>query len=399
MTTSSNSFYGCLCLETFSNATTPLQPRDSRQQASPPIPLPEIHFNIWEENAKDAFLDIGLMVSTSDPAECIEIFLPWTVQDENIEDLSPRLLVHNGISAIFNEAWASSTAPNVLGGLVTRTDGSVFAVVPYNKPVISQRSHTLGTLHSIVLQLGSLKTAAIASGGTKVPEQMYVRFRVKKVPPNFYRVGFDQGDALGGGALTRTEIIDFRLNVRRGVPVGIEHFLTGRFLEFSKVQLFLMKSRNQDIVFEDKLFRACRSLEDEAYWAEYILPLKPSDRTLKKSLQHVKGSLGYQWKKTPDSAQLAVSEFGMLARFKSFHMRKRTALLFLVVALFVGITGNLMYDTFVKPYIVDSILSPKDEAHMADVAEQLQPVGPSRPHPPKVGSQSKLLNSGKEAQR
>lgn len=398
MTTSSNPFYGCLCLETFSNAATPLPPIGSRQQASPPIPLPEIHFNIWEENAKDAFLDIGLMVSISDPAECIEIFLPWAVQKTDIEDLSPRLLVHNGISAIFNEAWASSTAPNVLGGLVTRTDGSVFAVVPYDKPAISQRSHNLGTLYSIVLQLGSLRTAAIAPGGTKVPDQMYVRFRVKRVPPNFYRVGFDQGDALGGGALTRTEIIDFRLNVRRGVPVGIEQFLTGRFLEFSKVQLFLMKSRNQDIVFEDKLFRACRSLEDEAYWAEYILPIRPSEKALKKSLQHVKGSLGYQWKKTPDSAQFVVSEFGMLARFKSFHMRKRTALLFLVVALFVGVTGNSVYDIVFKAHVVDLILSPKDEAHMANVAEQLQPAGLSSA-PPKVGPQSKLLNSGKEAQR
>lgn len=395
MTTSSSPFYGCLCLETFSNAATPLPPIGSRQQANPPIPLPEIHFNIWEENATAAFLDIGLMISTSDPAERFEIFLPWAVLKSDIEDLSPRLLVHNGVSAVFNEAWASSTAPNVLGGLVTRTDGSVFAVVPYDKPEIVQRSHSLGTLNSIVIQLGALKAAATAAGGTKAPGQMYVRFRVKKVPPSFYRVGFDQGDALGGGALTRTEIIDFRLNVRRGVPVGIEQFLVGRFLDFSKVQLFLMKSRNQDIVFEDKLFKACRSLEDEAYWAEYILPIRPSEKALKKSLQHVKGSLGYQWKKTPDSAQSVVSEFGMLARFKSFHMRKRTAVLFLLVAVFVGVAGNSVYDLLAKPYVVDRIQSPKVEAH---VAEQVQSEELSRPSP-KVGSQSKLLNSSKEAQR
>lgn len=395
MTTSSNPFYGCLCLETFSNAATPLPTIGSRQQASPPIPLPEIHFNIWEENATAAFLDIGLMVSTSDPAERFEIFLPWAVLKSDIEDLSPRLLVHNGVSAVFNEAWASSTAPNVLGGLVTRTDGSVFAVVPYDKPEIAQRSHNLGTLNSIVLQLGALKAAATAVGGIKAPKQMYVRFRVKKVPPSFYRVGFDQGDALGGGALTRTEIIDFRLNVRRGVPVGIEQFLVGRFLDFSKVQLFLMKSRNQDIVFEDKLFKACRSLEDEAYWAEYILPIRPSEKALKKSLRQVKGSLGYQWKKTPDSAQSVVSEFGMLARFKSFHMRKRTAVLFLLVALVVGVAGNTVYDLLAKPYVVGPILSPNDEAH---VAEQVQSEELSRPTL-NVGPQSKLLNSSKEAQR
>lgn len=338
-------FYGCLCLET-SSPTKPLLPARARQTAH--IPLPEIHFNIWEEGIDTVpFLDIGIMLSVSDPAERIAIFLPWTLEPTNIEDLSPRILASNGVSAIFNEAWTSSTATNSPGGFVTRNNGgSVFTIVPYNQPIIEKRPHQTGLFSSIVFDIAQLKStsASAATNAPKAPDQMYVRIRVKGVPESFYRVGFDQGDALGGGAFSRTEIIDFRLNVRRGVPSGIESILSGRFVEFSKVQLFLMKHRNQDIVFEDKLFKACRSLEDENFWAGYILPLGASAEAHEKSRKQVTGSLGYQWRKAPEGTQSEITEFGMLARFKSYKMKGMTVTVFVLLALLLGALGNGLYD-------------------------------------------------------
>lgn len=343
MATLAQPFYGCLCLETASKH--PLPPADQRQQAK--IPLPEIHFNIWEEGIDtDPFLDVGVMLAVNDPAEHIEIFLPWAFAAPDIEDLSARILGSNGVSAVFNEAWTTSSGVNSPGGFVTRGDGTVFTILPYDQPLIKKRQHRLGALHSIVLDVAQLArtSAATAANAGKPPDHMYVRFRVKGAPQSFYRVGIEQSDALGGGALNRTEIIDVRLNVRRGVPQAIEAFLNGRFIEFSKVQLFLMKSRNHDIVFEDKLFRACRSLEDENFWSEYILPKGSPPATIAKSLNQVKGSLGYQWKKTPDPGVSGVKEFGILARFKSFTISKRIGTLFLVLALLVGALGNAVYD-------------------------------------------------------
>ena len=349
MVTTSEPFYGCLCLETTSLTSNGSLPQ-LRERQNSHIPLPEIHFNIWEEGTgTKPFLDIGVMLAINDPAELIEIFLPWKLERGKIEDLSPRILAPCGVSAIFNEAWTSSSSTHNPGGYVTRNDGSVFSIVPYDQPVVQSRKHQLGELHSIVLDIPQLRTTSQTTAATVLSnlKLMYVRIRVKDVPQQFYRVGFDQGDALGGGTLNRTEIIDFRLNVRRGVPSAIESFLHGRFVEFSKVQLFLMKSRDQDIVFEDKLFKACRSLEDEKFWAEYILPFLSTTKAKDKSLRQIKGSLGYQWKKTPDSNQAEVSEFGMLARFKSFKMRKRAIVLFIIAALILGVAGNGMYD-FIK---------------------------------------------------
>ena len=115
MATAPEPFYGCLCLETSTSPTNPLPLVDARKSLK--IPLPEIHFNIWEEGTDtDPFLDIGVMLAVNDPAERVEIFLPWVLEVGKIEDLSPRILGPNGVSAIFNEAWTSSSSTNSPGG-------------------------------------------------------------------------------------------------------------------------------------------------------------------------------------------------------------------------------------------------------------------------------------------
>lgn len=341
----------------------------SRTNANPPVLLPEIHFNIWEEGVDTApSLDIGVMLDVNDPTSTIEIFLPWILKDDNVEDLYSRLSNGIGISVIFNEAWRTSSAANQLGTIVIRDGLPSFTVFPY-KPKVSVREFNEGTFYSVVLDVKKLafSSAGAVANTPHVPNQMYVRFRIKNVPHNFYRVGFNQGDAFGGGALSRTEIIDFRLNIRRGVPVGLESILNGKFIEFSKVQLFLMKSKDQDIVFEDKLFRACRSLEDEGFWADYIQSKGASQKMLDKCLAHVKNSLGYQWRKTPETGHAEVSEFGILARFKSFKMRKRTIFLFVCIALILGAGGNAVYDYMIKPVI--SKFSPSAEDNVGKVIE------------------------------
>ena len=132
--------------------------------------------------------------------------------------------------------------------------------------------------------------------------------------------------------------------MRRGVPLGLENQI-GKFVQFSKVHLFLMKSRDQDIVFEDNLFKACRSLEDENFWANYSLPVSADNREKKKSLIHVKQSLGYQWTKitlvAADGTETPVKEYGILARYKNvrFGIFK-----FVIIALIVGALGNALWD-------------------------------------------------------
>lgn len=320
------------------------------------VGLPELHLNLWEKKKKwvfeSAFLDIGLMLDVKETAQFFHFVLPWAVTNTDIEDLSLRLQEPGAIPAIFNEGWVCSNSNGRAGFVTDPVSSSVFTFVQLGTD-IAVHTHNGGTTHaqqSISLSVPGIKVKSDSAntGATR----MYVRFRVKNVPKTFYRVSINPRDRVLLSSWQRTEIIDFRMNVRRGVPLGFEQKVNGAFVEFQKVHLFLMKSRDQDIVFEDKRFRSCRSLEDEHFWAGYSLASGPNDWHRFWSRQRVKSSLGYQWTKTIEKNPItgtdaAVNEFGTLARFKSvrFGIGK-----FIIVAGLVGALGNVVWDAIKYRY-------------------------------------------------
>lgn len=327
-----SSFYGLLVLAT--------------GRTAPPDQLPELHLNIWEKKdwwcVESAFLDVGVMLDTSDTALTFEFVLPWKVENDDLEDLSLRLHERGAVPAIFNESWVSSNSNGGAGLVTDPISHEVFTVVQTHND-LSVYDHNEGTKHqqrTIRLNMHGIKTKS--DSANPEAKRMYVRFRVKNVPRTFYRVSINPKDRILLSSWQRTEIIDFRMNVRRGVPLGFDQLLKGAFVEFAKVHLFLMKSRDQDIVFEDKWFRSCRSLEDEHFWANYSLPPSTNDWMRFWSRQRVKSSLGYQWTKEPIANKPnAVTEFGTLARFKSVRFG---VFKFIVVAGLVGGVGNAFWD-------------------------------------------------------
>lgn len=306
--------------------------------------LPEIHLNIWErqENKEskspDSFLDIGLMLDLDDPTATIELVFPERVRLESIEDLSKLVSQPKAIPAIFNESWAvSSGSTQGADTIVYDPAGSDidFAIVGTGD-ALSEATHGNRSALSISVPKLISRARNLSHILGRSVRRVYIRFRILNFRRDFYCVGNgERTDGWWQPSWQRTEDIDFRLNVRRGAPPGLERDI-GRFLEFSKVHLFLMRSRSMDIIFQDALFKSSRSLEDEDFWANYSLTPPMS---LEGNLKRVKGSLGYQWKKTNRDGP--IKEFGTLARFKivEFGVGK-----FVVVALLVGALGNAVYD-------------------------------------------------------
>lgn len=328
--TTHSSFYGLLCFSTGDMLTGKEYIR------------PELHLNIWEKG-ESVHLDIGLMLDLDDPSATVELYFPWPLvgtegnSPEDIEDLAKRITAQDAIPAVFNESWSVTIPAKNSGYLITEpnTNALLFTIVDVGGAVSAKKHQD--TAHALSINVKKLKEKAI-SLSPQTPK-LYVRFRVRSVPKSFYCVGIDQKDSGWVSSWQRTEIIDFRLNVRRGVPSNLERSI-GPFIEFSKVHLFLMKSRNQDIVFEDTLFKSCRSLEDEEFWAGYASNGTDADK--RKSLLNVKQSIGYQWsKKANRDGGLFVKEFGILARFKKveFGIGK-----FLIFALILGALGNALWD-------------------------------------------------------
>lgn len=307
--------------------------------------FPEIHLNVWEsesdnqKNTSDSLLDIGLMLDVRDQTTSIELVFPTKINLSDVKDLSSIVSQPQAIPAVFNESWVvASQGSNGSDAVVSdpATSNMSFAIVDVTD-AINEISYSGYDALSInipkLIERGNL----VAQDMHQTIKRVYVRFRLLKFKRDFYCVGAGRStDKWWQPSWQRTEDIDFRINVRRGAPPGLERIVGGRFLAFSKVHLFLMRSRDKDIIFQDKLFKASRSLEDEEFWAQYSIHGTQMDRV--ESLKRVKNSLGYHWKSGNPGP---VNEFGTLARFKivEFGVGK-----FVAVAIIVGAMGNMLWD-------------------------------------------------------
>lgn len=328
------STYGLLCFA-----------RGGAGQAAQGTPsLPEIHLNIWEQesdrkaNTANSLLDIGLMFDVHDQTTSIELIFPEKINLTAIKDLSSIVSQPQAIPAIFNESWALASIGSQGNDAVVYDPAQTsksFAIVSVTG-AITETNHSGYDALSISVPSLIQRGNVVAQSTQKPIERVYVRFRLLEFKRDFYCVGAGHHtDRLWQPSWQRTEDIDFRINVRRGAPPGLENAV-GRFLDFSKVHLFLMRSRDKDIVFQDKLFKASRSLEDEEFWALYSI--YGTKMTREASLKRVQDSLGYHWK---SGSPGPVKEFGTLARFKivEFGVGK-----FVAVALIVGALGNMLWD-------------------------------------------------------
>lgn len=337
MATTVPATYGLLC---FARGASGSDIQSLASQSS----LPEIHLNIWEResdtkaNTLDSLLDVGLMFDVHDQTTSIELILPEKINLDSVKDLSTIVSQPQAIPAIFNESWAVVSMGSQGSDAVVYDPAKIsksFAIVSVDG-AITESMHSGHNALSISVPMLIQRGQAVAQSTQRKIERVYVRFRLLEFKRHFYCVGTGQHtEKWWQPSWQRTEDIDFRINVRRGVPPGLESKI-GRFLDFSKIHLFLMRSRDKDIVFQDKLFKASRSLEDEEFWAQYSI--YGTQTTRESSLKRVQSSLGYHWK---SGSPGPVKEFGTLARFKivEFGIGK-----FVAVALIVGAMGNMLWD-------------------------------------------------------
>jgi hypothetical protein len=313
-------FYGLLCLA-------------SGRPAGERHGDPQLHLNLWEQ-VDQVSLDIGLMVGRDFYAKEIYFYLPWAREREALIDLTPRINDADAIAAIFNESWQVTRLPRSSSATVRDPNsGNVLFQVISPANYLETEEETQES-HRIKLDFGKLvRTERLEA------EQIYLRFRIKGIPRAFYAVGFSQGDQGLVSSWTKDEFIDFRLNVRRGAPPDLETHV-GHYLSFSKVHLFLMRHRSNELIFQDSAFRSCRSLEDEHFWAKYSHNAdSPTAQELADTRSHVVNSLGYQWTKRMIQ-EAPVHEFGILARFKRIELSIKK---FLFYAVLIGAAGNALW--------------------------------------------------------
>ncbi|WP_155518332.1 hypothetical protein [Ralstonia solanacearum] len=300
-------------------------------------------------------MDIGMMIGDRDLTDAVQIDLPWKIDISDISDLGARLNGEKTIAAIFNE--------------VVHYDGFAegnFANISFRRDDEEFGDFTLLRLNSRFydLQKVFLSDGGIVSQLTiRLPKPVdehkpraYIRLRIRGVPKEMYTSTFRQQDRSLLSSSTETRIVDFRINVRRGVPDELlSGYDTAQFPQFSKIHCFLTTERGDECVFQSKNYNGCRSLVDEDVWNEYI---KRDMRDGVPPEMSVSNYLGYQWtasykpsavdKNTTSSSEKTapppgVKDLAVLGRFSKTTSGPLYIARFLMLGLLFGVSGNALW--------------------------------------------------------
>ncbi|KAF6687867.1 hypothetical protein HFD98_21265 [Pseudomonas sp. EKM23D] len=309
----------------------------------------ELHINIWEVGKKPAgpFMDIGVMISDRQNTGFIQVDLPWEVSKKDISDLGAKLNGEKSVAAIFNE--------------VVHYDGFAegnFANISFRKDGKDQKPFSLLRLNS---ELFKIEYVNLSNGTTssrllvEIPRthpstlspdrriSAYVRFRIRNVPKEIYTSTFSQKDRTLISSRTEMRIVDFRINVRRGVP---EELLSGSetvdFPQFERIHCFLTTDRSEDCSSQGKTYNGYRSLMDEDVWNEYIR-LDHRERISEEN--SVSNYLGHQWTASDDRG---VKDLIVLGRFSKNKSGLLLMTRFVLLGILFGATGNGLWEYFPK---------------------------------------------------
>ncbi|NWD78914.1 hypothetical protein HX891_00875 [Pseudomonas reactans] len=305
----------------------------------------ELHINIWEigDNTSGPFMDIGVMISSRDHTGFVQVDLPWEVNKRDLSDLGAKLNGEKSVAAIFNE--------------VVHYDGFAegnFANISFRKDGKDEKPFSLLRLNS---ELFKIEYVHLSNGATSTrlmveiprphPETLskdkrisaYVRFRIRNVPEEMYTSTFEQKDRTIISSRTVTRIIDFRINVRRGVP---EELLSGsetvEFPQFERIHCFLTTDRSEDCSSQGKTYMGYRSLMDEDVWNEYIR-LDHRERISEEN--SVSNYLGHQWTASNENG---VKDLIVLGRFSKTKSGIGLIIRFILLGIIFGATGNGVWE-------------------------------------------------------
>lgn len=301
-----------------------------------PSPKDELHVNLWEMG-RNRFIDIGVMINIPEEIEAIQVDLPWELDRTKVFDLGSRLVGERIVAAVFNEIVCYNgsndhlfadvtfpTIPNSSGFVLARLNSDNFKV----EPVLLSEG---GTTSKLTVRLPAL-------GAISPQRKFYVRFRIIDVPLKIYTSIFYQKDRNLLSSSLETRIVDFRVNVRRGIPDDV---LTSQaalqFPRWRKIHLFLTIDRSREMTFTSENFIACRSLEDEAIWNNYI---SLNHNNNQGTICSVSDYLGYQWTAKSSAPEAPVKDLVALARFSQVTSSWVNMTRFILLALILGTAGS-----------------------------------------------------------
>ncbi len=319
----------------------------------------ELHVNLWEIGKP--FIDIGLMINQwKKEIDSVELVLPWVLGKLDIYDLASSINNELCIGAIFNETAQYKGRANNRFSEITlikhdennsdKNKNNTFELLTLSSDdfLVEERITSDGDKYSVVtIKLPNIdsinptsSTASDEADSKEISDRLYMRFRIIKIPSAFYQSKFNQADSNILSSYKTTRIIDFRINVRRGVPKELLIAKsTSVFPSLKKIHFFLTIDRSQECIFRGQNFIGCRSLTDEEVWNHYVNSHSACDISTRDS---VKNYLGYQW--STSNEKTVVKDLIALGRFSNTESSTMQILRFITLGLVFGMAGNGLWE-------------------------------------------------------
>ncbi|MFV8671604.1 hypothetical protein ACNRC9_21715 [Ralstonia pseudosolanacearum] len=312
-------------------------------------PGDQLHVNLWDMAGRQ-YLDIGVMVSNPSATKEVWVDIPWKLNEESVIDLGAKLDGEKMITAIFNELaeYTGESEKEYANVKLELNNGEErhFFVVRLARRHFNFEYQPM-PIGSTRIKIG---WPSREDEGVSPTKALYLRIRVRSVPPDVFFSTFRQRDRNLLSSTTITRLFDFRVNVRRGIP---DEILLGeqrlQFPQFEKIHLFAIVDRGIELAFHSGNFKGSRSLEDEGIWNSYL------DLTKNKKRQRypdtVRDYLGYQWTasgKTSQNAQKKRAEpakdLVALGRFAHVVSSRWNNGRFMIVVILLGACGSALWD-------------------------------------------------------
>jgi hypothetical protein len=314
----------------------------------------QLHVNLWDIGEK-SYLDIGLMVSNPMGVDAIWIDLPWHARRPHLIDLAPGLDGDKLLTAIFNEVATYEGASGAHYAVVTLDTPS--RQTEEDDPFLVVRLDPRKIEHSYLTIDGQSEVTRFCiewpelnySKDEHKTYRRYIRVRITHVPRDVFFSTFYPKDRTLLSSSVITRLLDFRVNVRRGVP---DQILLGEprleFPRLKKIHVFAIVPRETELPFHSEGYKGCRSLEDEEIWNSYInLPYRSHGQ----NSETVRNYLGYQWTAASKQVDIAVKDLVALGRFVHVTSSRSTNTRFVIVVALLGTLGSAIWDV-VKAYFI-----------------------------------------------
>lgn len=292
-----------------------------------------LHFNLWKLPKKKIplitqkysyFLDTGVKLTSTDEMEFSEdfelnIFLPFKLKEKNISDLSNILIQdQNLLDAIFNKPLSSSNIESEPFYKVCDGDNSIEFYILKLRDLYSIEEFEKGTHLKFKINKDFMN----------LNESLYIRYRIILNEEYNFSEYIDEADSLIKSGYKREELVEFRINEIRNLPLQLQEKLRAEKNEImlKQIHYFLVRSNDANLELSHENYQRCRSVEDDI-WSNYIGEKMDCD------LKNTSRILSYHWSEKAKEDR-EIPHYGTFAKFS--YTRNDTLFYFILIFFLVS---------------------------------------------------------------